>query len=90
MISLKCYKQGYQLWEAFVSKDPPYDFKSIDCDFGYTGINAAFVNELLAKEQLEQCEGTIDINDIKENLSVAINIRKFIIEKIADKNDTSN
>ncbi len=89
LISLKCYKQGYQLWEAFINQQPPYDFKNIDCDFGYTGINAAFVNELLAKEQLEQCEGTIDINDVKENLSAAISIRKFIIDKIADKNDPS-
>jgi hypothetical protein len=89
LISLKCYQQGYQLWKTFLKEPPPYDFKSIHSDFGYTGINAAFVNELIAIEQLEQSDDALDILDVKENLCRAIEVRKFIIDKLADKQDPS-
>lgn len=87
LISQKCYLQGYQLWEKSFENPGPYNFKGIHSDFGYTGINTAFVSDLIAIEQLEQSDDALDILDVKYHLCRAIEIRKKIIDKLADKND---
>lgn len=47
--SLGCYLKGYELGLAF-----PDNSLGVETDQGYTGINAAFVLELLAREEAKQ------------------------------------
>ncbi|MEO6230472.1 MAG: patatin-like phospholipase family protein [Ferruginibacter sp.] len=88
VISLKYYSLGTALWKSFLDETTP-DFAKKTCDFGYTAINSAFLNELIAVELLEQGDGALTLADVKKYLQDAFNVRTNIIDKLAAKNDST-
>lgn len=80
------YKRGFESWKRYLSADevtrksnPHFN------DDGYTAINYAYIEELMAIENLEEIGATIDVSDIvRKGLVESDNTRKFILHHFLD------
>ena len=84
LIALKYYNQGYTLWQKFIDSSDSNNLNHKNSDFGYTAVNAAFVNELIAVEEIEQGDDAINLEDVKHYLKNAFDTRHVIIKRLAD------
>ncbi len=76
------YYRGYKIWVDQIENNTP------DTDYGYTGINAAYILDLMASLQTEEVREIGDQDDLKENLKklqLAKEIRKRIIKELSLK-----
>lgn len=76
------YYKGYKIWLDQIENNKK------DTDFGYTGINAAFVLDLMGSLQMTEIKTLGDQDDINENLKkfqLATTIRNKIIEILSKK-----
>jgi predicted acylesterase/phospholipase RssA len=88
-IARKHYSKGLTLWKQFIEQPAPHNFKDVNSDSGYTAVNTAFINELLAVELIDEGEEALGIDDAVPYLEEAFAIRTFIVQKIADPHDAS-
>ncbi len=88
-IARKHYSKGFALWKQFIEQPAPHDFRNVNSDSGYTAVNAAFINELLAVELIDQGDDALGVEDAAAYLEEAFDIRLFLVQKIADPADSS-
>ncbi|WP_428663061.1 patatin-like phospholipase family protein [Runella sp.] len=84
ILSRYYYQKGYALWKEFLVKNSVAD-KSEQNDEGYTAINYAYVNELMAVDKLEE-HGRITGTSpsIADRLTETEEVRTFIIDKLTE------
>lgn len=77
--SLGCYLKGYDLGFAFAENQ-----LGVESDQGYNGINAAYVLDLLAREDARQArEAGIDPHRARDRFEQANAIRRRLVERLA-------
>ena len=83
-LSLYYYKKGFEKWKLFL-KD---NLDSFSNDNGFTAINYAYINELMAVDKLEQISKSSGCLDgISGNISEAQNSRQFILDQFIKDSD---
>ncbi|HEY3403633.1 MAG TPA: patatin-like phospholipase family protein [Ohtaekwangia sp.] len=93
-LSLAYYKRGFESWKKYLQH--PFDErtqwetdKEKACDplndFGYTGLNYAYMLELEAVDKLESVGKMIDVSAwVDDQIRKANSVRKFILEEFID------
>ena len=75
------YKKGYTLWKEYLSNTSSNEKENINDD-GYTAINYAYINELMAIDKMEEHGLITGINESIEKLLKEADItRKFILDQ---------
>jgi predicted acylesterase/phospholipase RssA len=75
------YRRGFEQWKFFIAEQTAGKICDKDCnDDGYTAINYAYINELMAVDKLEEFSPFTGINDnILYTLKEAQTTREYII-----------
>ncbi|MFT3825146.1 MAG: patatin-like phospholipase family protein [Chitinophagaceae bacterium] len=92
MLSMHYYKRGYDVWANYIKNIKPGAGKGKEQDVrdddGYTAINYAYVNDLMAIDRLEEYGNLTGLNEnIGNQLKEAEDARKFIIEQFVTVTD---
>jgi predicted acylesterase/phospholipase RssA len=80
------YKRGFEQWKFFIAEQMAGRPCDKECnDDGYTAINYAYINELMAVDKLEEFSIYTGLNDgIIKNLDVAFETREYILKQFME------
>lgn len=85
------YQKGFQQWKFFTSEQAAG--RSCDVDFnddGYTAINYAFINDLMAVDKMEAFGKSTGVTEeIIQNLDEARKTREYILDQMVIAKDAS-
>jgi predicted acylesterase/phospholipase RssA/uncharacterized membrane protein (DUF485 family) len=91
-LTLSCfyYQKGFQLWQQFIAGGNDLLLSHEQNDQGFTAINYAYINELMAVDRLEEQGRITGLSDsIFHNFSEAKKTREFILEQFVDPTDAT-
>lgn len=86
------YKRGFEQWKFFIAEQMANRPCDKECnDDGYTAINYAYINELMAVDKLEEFSKFTGLTDsIIKNLKEANQTREYILDQFIKEANTTN